>query len=117
MTRKREIINIHKTLIPYEFDIVLDNKRYTFYINYNHRYDYFTVDLSRNQEQIVNGEKLVYGVQLFVNSRYLDVPKQKLIIPLDLTNMFQNVDYLTLGEQVFLYLFDVDELEEVNDTL
>ena len=59
------IIDINKALCPYQFDIQLDGTTYTMEIRYNNEFDYFTVDLSVGEETIINGEKILYGKELF----------------------------------------------------
>jgi hypothetical protein len=112
MAEKLKYININKELIPYEFDIVLDKKLYVLGLNYNYTYDFFSVDLYRNKELILSGEKLVYGLPLFVNYQYLDVPKNIVLIPLDITEDNNDITYDNFNESVFIYIFNKDELEE-----
>lgn len=98
-----EYIDIEKENIPYEFDIKLLDKTYTFTINYNSLFDFFTVDLSLNEKIIVLGEKLVYGNPLFSNAKYKDIPGID-IVPFDLAGKESIITYENLNESVFLYL-------------
>lgn len=96
-------IDINKDLIPYKFDITLVGETYTFDVKYNTLKDYFTVDLYKNDEVIVLGEKLVYGKPLFLNSQHKDIPKVG-ILPLDLTNKTERITFENLNKEVFLFL-------------
>lgn len=96
-------IDINKDLIPYKFDITLAGETYTFDVKYNTLKDYFTVDLYKNDEVIVLGEKLIYGKPLFLNSQHRDIPKVD-ILPLDLTNKTERITFENLNEEVFLFL-------------
>ncbi|MCL2415789.1 MAG: hypothetical protein FWD01_03145 [Defluviitaleaceae bacterium] len=98
-----QFIPIQKNLIPYQFDIRLDGKTFTFVIRYNAQGNFFNTDLSRNGELIVAGEKIVYGRTLFVNQQHLDVPTTP-IIPYDLAMNEDKVSWDNLGETVFLWI-------------
>lgn len=102
-----EYIEIEKDLIPYEFDIVLSNKTYTFEINYNAEFDFFTVDLYRNEQPVVLGEKIVYGRRLFSTQLYADIPDIP-IVPYDLSEKENRVSWDNLNETVFLWLVTED---------
>lgn len=98
-----EYIEIDKDSIPYEFDMAINGKTYTFVINYNAEFDFFTVDLYRNGTSIVSGEKIVYGRTLFHSCKHLDVPST-LILPYDLAGNETRVTWDNLNETVFLWL-------------
>lgn len=106
-----EYIEIEKDLIPYRFDISLADEIFTFEVHYNEQFDYFTVDLERDGEVLVTGEKLVYGTTLFydvMDNRFPRVP----IVPYDQSEIESTVNWRTLSESVFLYLIEGDEDEE-----
>ena len=96
-------IDINKDLIPYTFDITLESETYTFRINYNSIADFFTVDLSKNGEVIIVGEKLVYAKPLFLTTELKDTPKID-ILPFDLSGKADRITFENLNESVFLYL-------------
>lgn len=102
-----EYIAIEKDLIPYRFDIAIDGKTYTFEVRYNAENDYFTVDLSRNDQLVIAGAKVVYGRPLFAAHMYMDVP-QTPIIPLDVSGQTERVTWDNLNETVFLWLVNDD---------
>lgn len=96
-------IDIDKDLIPYSFDITLEGETYTFEVNYNDLKDFFTINLLKNDEVIVLGEKLVYGKPLFLTSSHKDIPKID-IIPFDLSQQTERITFENFNKQVFLYL-------------
>lgn len=102
-----QYIEIDKNNIPYEFDITLGGKTYTFLINYNSEYDFFTVDLLSNGILVVAGEKIVYGRVLFSSCFHLDVP-QVAILPYDIAEKETMVNWDNLNETVFLWLVIAD---------
>lgn len=101
-------IDIDKSLIPYRFDIKLYGETYTFEINYNEIYDFFTINLYKNEIPIVFGEKIVYGKPLFNSYNHLEISKIS-ILPFDLSQNTDRVTYENFNEQVYLYLVEGDE--------
>lgn len=103
-----EYIDIEKDLVPYRFDISLEEETFTFEVHYNEQFDYFTVDLEKDGEVLVSGEKLIYGSTLFydvMDNRFPRVP----IVPYDQSERENTVNWRTLSESVFLYLIGGDE--------
>lgn len=98
-----QFIPIQKDMIPYRFDIILNGKTFTFDVKYNAMSDFFTVDLLRNDQYIVIGEKIVYGRTLFLNQRHLDVPDIA-IVPYDLSLNEYDVTWDNLNNTVFLWI-------------
>ena len=98
-----EYIDIDKDSIPYEFDITIKGESFTFEVFYNTLKDYFTLNLLRNGEILVLGEKVVYAKPLFLTSRHKDIPKVN-IIPYDLTNKAEKVTFENFNQQVFLFM-------------
>ncbi|SFJ44416.1 hypothetical protein SAMN02799624_04544 [Paenibacillus sp. UNC496MF] len=96
-------IDIEKELIPYRFDVSLAGVLFTFEINYNAEDDYFTVDLERDQGVLVTGEKIVYGLPLFVDVADSRFPAIS-ITPLDSSRATDTVSMATLSGTVFLYI-------------
>lgn len=106
-----DYIDIEKNLIPYRFDISLEEEVFTFEVHYNEQFDYFTLNLEKDGEVLVHGEKLVYGSTLFydvMDNRFPRVP----IVPYDQSETESIVNWRTLSESVFLYLIEGDEDEE-----
>ena len=105
-----EYIEIDKNMIPYRFDITLEGETYTFQVNYNATHDFFTMDLYKNDEVIVLGEKLVYGKPLFMSAQHKDIPKT-IIIPYDVSENTDRITFENLNEDVLLFLVgDNDEI-------
>ncbi|MNS83057.1 hypothetical protein D3C72_1168290 [compost metagenome] len=103
-----EYIEIEKELIPYRFDISIADEMFTFEVQYNADYDFFTLDLEKNGEVLAVGEKLVYGLPLFydvIDNRFPAIP----IVPYDESDRTQVVTWETLSESVFLFLIEEDE--------
>jgi hypothetical protein len=95
------IIDIDKQKIPYRFEILLADVLYEMEFHYNPGFDFFTVDLFKDKEPLVYGEKLVYGLPLFNDVYDKRFPAVGLI-PLDESGQSVEVNAQTLGETVFL---------------
>ncbi|WP_223068478.1 phage baseplate plug family protein [Paenibacillus caui] len=98
-------IDIEKELIPYRFDISLFGEMFTIEVHYNSDYDFFAIDLERDGEVLVTGEKLIYGQPLFrdvMDNRFPKLP----IIPYDEAGKENKVIWSTLSESVFLFVAD-----------
>ena len=98
-------IDIDKSKIPYRFEVVLADETFQFEVFYNVVGDFFSVNLYKNHELVVLGEKIVYGVDLFDNLKHLPVPKVT-IRPFDTTGLANRITYENLNEDVFLYVLD-----------
>jgi len=96
-----QYIPINKEQIPYKFELRLGAELFTFEIQYNDTYDFFIIDLSKNGEVLVYGEKVVYGVPLFKDVEDLRFPVT-LVKPKDISEQESQVTYENLGETVFL---------------
>lgn len=105
-----QFLPIDKDSIPYRFDIRIIDETFTFEIHYNAEHDFFTVDLSKGEEVLVYGEKIVYGRPLF--SAYADprFPKAA-IIPFDDSESETRVTFDNLNRTVFLYLVTEEDLQ------
>lgn len=93
------ILPINKELIPYEFEVVIEDNLFTFEIHYNGEHEFFTVDLRINDEVIAYGEKLSYNQRLFRS-----VPDDRLphIVPLDPSGKVDVITYDNFTQTVFL---------------
>ena len=99
-------IEILKDLIPYRFTMSLEGETWGFEIRYNAEHDYFTIDLLKDDEVLVAGEKIVYGNPLFAG--YADRKPAVTIVPFDLSDEASRAGWNEVGETVFLYLMDGD---------
>lgn len=105
-----EYIEIEKERIPYRFDISIVDEIFTFEVHYNPDYDFFTVDLERDGEVLVRGEKLVYGQTLFYDVQDHRYPKLP-IVAYDQSEKSTDVTWETLGVSVFMYVWEEDEAD------
>jgi hypothetical protein len=97
------ILPIEKELIPYKFEIELVNELFTFEVHYNKRFDYFTIDISKNEQPLVYGEKLILNRPLFDGLVNIELPKVN-IVPRDRAEIETRITYDNLSETVFLYV-------------
>ena len=100
----RSKFDIDLTNIPQVFSTTFGNLTVSLGINYNALGDFYTVDLYDNQgDQVIMGEKLVYGKRLWSN--YVDprIPSIDLI-PLDESGVSKICSKETFGKTVFLYI-------------
>mgnify|MGYP005778390945 CR=1 FL=1 len=93
------VIEIEKDLIPYTFEIELENEVFVFEIDYNERYDFFTVTLYKNDIVLVQGEKIILNRPLFEGVSDVNLPKVT-ITPV--SNSEGRITFDNLGESVFL---------------
>lgn len=110
-------IEIDKDLIPYRFDLELSNKIYTFIIKYNFISDFFTMDLSLNNEILVQSEKIVLNEQLF-KDLYEDsegnLNEDFFTEALIFKSSNKNIDKITfsnLQDEVKLFYYTREEIE------
>lgn len=116
---KRDIIEINKDLIPYEFDIVLADETFKIGVNFNETAELFTLDLSKldeesgEYEEICKGEPIIYGKPLFsdvfINGKYPAID----IVPYDESGENNAVTFDNLNETVFLCIDNTDEDIEI----
>jgi hypothetical protein len=94
-------VPIQKEQTPYRFEIVLGAETFEIEVRYNADFDFFTIDLYKDGEALVYGEKLVYGVPLFTDVLDQRYPVLQ-IVPKDDAGLEERVGYSNLGETVFL---------------
>ena len=102
-----KILKIDKRKVPYGFRIELTGDMFTFYVKYNARGDYYTVDLWAGEEVLTKGEKIVLNSPLFQGmsgERRPDV----MVMPFDYTATVERVGYREMGTPVALYLLGGD---------
>lgn len=107
-----EYIEIDKESIPYEFEIELDGEAYMLDVRYNDKYDFFAVDLYKDDVLIVAGEKLVYGQKLFESTYDAATHPPQDIVPLDPSNIENTVTWDNFGVTVFLCILNGGEDNE-----
>ena len=111
-----KFINIEKDKIPYNFDLVVDGITYTFTINYNTTYNYFTFDLHIKDRPIVFGQKLVYMQPTFSSVMYRDVPPIG-VVPYDISGQATRCGHDELNEEVMLWIDDAEDEEGDYETM
>lgn len=105
---QRDIIEINKEQIPYEFDIVLADETFLIGVNYNEIADLFTLSLSKLNEEtgeyetICTGEPIIYGQPLWKDVYISDKYPAVDIVPLDESGESTSVTYDNLNNTVFL---------------
>lgn len=100
-----QYIDIDKNIIPYQLEIELGGEPYQLEINYNRAYDFFTVDLFKDHEPLVVGEKLRLNRPLFHNVVNIELPKVRLI-PADRANKAVRITHENFNDTVFLYVLE-----------
>lgn len=104
-----KIINIEKELIPYSFSVELSGLLFKFTVKYNTTKDFFTVDLTQGTQEIVCGEKLIYGRTLFDTKQHLLLPVEA-IVPFSYDPSIQNITYENMGDEVFLLVVEAEDV-------
>lgn len=108
----RDIIEIEKDLIPYNFNILLEKEEFNLYIMYNSVTDSFTATLSKDGEVLVDNEPIVYGIPLFKDVYNEGFPCVD-IVPIDESGQTDIVNWETFGKNVFLTIDNMGEEELV----
>ena len=103
-----QYLPIIKRAIPYSVEIQIEGVTFEFTFNYNAYGDFFTVDLARGGEQLVNGEKVVYGRPLFM-TYFTERFPLKMILPMDGSLEETRAGWEELQETVYLYMPGVVE--------
>lgn len=98
---KRDRIAINKTLIPYNFNILLAGEWFNIRVDYNSTADLFTLTLNKDEEEICH-EPIVYGVPLFKDVFESEKYPAIEIIPWDESGKETKVTHENLNDTVFL---------------
>ncbi|WP_405381221.1 phage baseplate plug protein [Phascolarctobacterium sp.] len=107
----RNIIEIEKDLLPYNFDIVLAGEEFNMAFMYNKTADLFTCTLSKNKEVLVYNEPVIYGVEMFADVYKSGVFPMISIVTLDEGGIETAVTYDNFGKTVFLTIDDEPDSE------
>lgn len=102
MEAELTVLEITKSLLPYQCDILLGFDLFTLHFGYNATAELFTVDLYKEGELVCAGEPIIYGVQLWNDVWQADRYPNVSIIPLDPSDESNAVTYDNLGETVLL---------------
>lgn len=98
----RDRIEINKEIVPYQFNILLGDEPFEFYVNYNGTADLVTVSLYKNDELICT-EPVILGVPLFQD---VYQPGRFPAVTIEPYGDADAVTYANLGETVFLTIDD-----------
>lgn len=104
--RMRNIIEIEKELLPYNFNIALAGEVFNMAFMYNKTADLFTCTLSKNNEVLVYNEPVIYGVEMFADVYESGLFPMLAIVPLDEAGNETAVTYENFGKTVFLTIDD-----------
>jgi hypothetical protein len=99
------VIEIDKNNLPERFDIELGAELFSIEVNYNETGDFFTIDLYKNDEPLVLGEKIMYNQPLFQDVEDSRFPAPQLIAT-DLSGKESRVTWDNFGVTVFLVVND-----------
>lgn len=100
-----QIIEINKSLIPYDFNISLGGEFFNFRVDYNTTGDFFTLELKKDGKILCAGEPIIYGKRLFCDVRNTHFPTVE-IIPHDPSGGYNAVTYENLSDGVYLAIDD-----------
>lgn len=103
------IISFSIEEVPVIFEVKLANIVYLMGINYNDKYDFFTIDLFElDKTPIILSEKLILNQPLFEGIIDSRIPAPT-IIPSNSANIEERVTMSNFGKTVFLYIDDGGE--------
>lgn len=103
------IIPIEREEVPARFEIDIAGEDFEMEVRHNERFDFYTVDLWKDEKMIVAGEKVVYGRALFSTLPDDEVLPKYPITPLSESEDYGRVDYDNFGRTVFLTIGDPNE--------
>ena len=99
----RDVIEIKKDLVPYQFNILLADEWFELYVNYNKTADLFTLTIYKDDE-LVCAEPLILGVPLFKDIYQPGKFPAITLVPYGPTE--RAITFENLGETVFLTVDD-----------
>lgn len=110
---KKDKILINKSLVPYNFNILLGDELFNLTVSYNESHDIFTIALKKDDEMICEGEPIIYGFPLFRDIYQSGIYPALDIIPIDESGEQDTVTFENLGETVFLTVDNIggDDIE------
>ena len=104
-------LEINKNLIPYKFNILLNNELFELRVDYNNKADLFTVSLYKDNVELCVGEPIIYGMPLFGDLQNRGNFPRVVITPIDESGESNAVTYDNLSTTVFLNVSVGDEVE------
>lgn len=103
------IIPIEREEVPARFEIDIAGEDFEMEIRHNGRFDFYTVDLHKDGQLIVAGEKIVYGRALFSTLPDDSVLPKYPITPISEAGEPASIGYENFGTSVFLTIGDPNE--------
>lgn len=100
----KDKIIIDKTLIPYNFDILLADELFNIGIDYNEKHDFFTARLMKDGKVVCEGEPIVYGMPLFRDMYIAGEYPAIDIVPKDISGENNGITYDNFNETIFLII-------------
>ena len=97
-----QILNINTSLVPYTFNILLNQELFEFRVDYNNTAGFFTVSLSKNGEVLCSGEPVIYGMPLFGDLKTRGNFPTVDITPMDESGAMDSVTFDNLSSLVLL---------------
>ena len=111
---KKDRILIEKKLIPYKFSILLGAEEFILRVDYNKKYDFFTVGLEDSQgNTLCIAEPIVYGVPLWQDVQQPDKYPALRIIPYSEGTDEKKITFENFGVTTFLYIDNCEEELEI----
>ena len=108
----RSKFDIDTSIMPQIFSTTFGNQEYSIGVNYNEMGDFYTIDLYDAQgNQLIMGEKLIYGKRLWEKSVDDRLPAIDLVA-LDESGYEKVCNKATFGKTVFLYIDTVVQEDE-----
>lgn len=108
---ERDYIDVDVANLPEEFEIELAGDNVYLRFDYNEQGEFYTVDIfDNNHDDVVIGEKVVYGQRLWNVFSKPELPQID-IVPLDISGKDNTVTADNFGVTVFLYIMDNEEDE------
>lgn len=96
------VLEIKKDIIPYTFNIALQNEMFEMRIDYNNTADLFTVSLTKDGETLCIGEPVIYGKPLFSDIANRGNFPKVTITPIDESGEINAVTFDNLSKTVLL---------------
>lgn len=107
MNTLRDYIPINPILSAQTFSLDIGLITYNFKVNYNELGDFYTIDIyDFNNQPIVLGEKLTYGLRLWSGIDNPNLPSADLV-PFDEAGNETRVSQSNLNRTLFLFIDDI----------
>lgn len=102
-----KVLYVDKQQMPLSMLIIIEGEQYRLRWRYNYYYDFFTIDVYKDEEMLIAGEKIVLNKPLFTSTKYLF--EKTYFTPLDLSGQIQRITYDNFNTEVLLYVTNLDD--------